>query len=139
MAISLKKAIQSDWNFLMELRNSDFQYFYEQNEPISRENHYKYLENHTSKSDFYHWIILSDEKSVGYIRILNQDVGIMIQKEYQNKGFASIALELLEKEAKNLRIKKLIALIHPKNIGSEKIFENNGYNLKLLQLEKVIK
>tara|TARA_B110001454_G_C12683907_1_gene419334 strand:- start:283 stop:702 length:420 start_codon:yes stop_codon:yes gene_type:complete len=139
MVISLKKAIQSDWNFILELRNSDFQYFYEQNEPISRENHSKYLENHTSKSNFYHWIILSDEKSVGYIRILNHDVGIMIQKEYQNKGFASIALALLEKEAKNLRIKKLIALIHPKNIGSEKIFKNNGYNLKLLQLEKVIK
>ena len=60
----------------------------------------------------------------------------MIKKEFQGIGKASKALILLEREVRNLGIKKLIALIHPNNISSEKIFKNSGYNLKLNRFEK---
>ena len=39
----------------------------------------------------------------------------MIHKDFQNRGFGSLALQLVEKEARKLRIKKLIALIKPEN------------------------
>ena len=136
MGIQLKKAIKSDWDFILELRNSDYQYFYEQNEPIPKEKHYQYMEKHSNEHNFYHWIISVDRNSVGYIRILGDDVGIMVKKEFQGKGIASKALELLEKEAMNLGIKKLVAIVHPKNIASEKIFKKSGYKLKMHRLEK---
>jgi RimJ/RimL family protein N-acetyltransferase len=139
MHISLNKAIKQDWDFILELRNNDFQYFYEQNEPISKEKHYQYMKIHSSKSYFHHWVISLNENNVGYIRIFNQDIGIMVKKEFQGKGIASKALELVEKEAKNLGIEKIIALVDPENFSSKKIFENNGYDLKLLRFEKEMK
>ncbi|MBS3926357.1 MAG: GNAT family N-acetyltransferase [Nitrosarchaeum sp.] len=136
MDIQLRKATKSDWDFILELRNNDFQYFYEQNSPIPKEAHYQYMENHVNDSNFHQWIISHEGNDVGYVRILNEDVGIMVKKEAQGKGIASKALDLLEREAVNLGIKKLVALIHPKNQSSEKIFKKNGYDLKLYRFEK---
>lgn len=136
MVIKLQKATKRNWDFILELRNKNFKFFYEQNEPISKEKHYQYMKNYSNKSNFHHWIISLDGDNVGYIRILNKDVGIIVKKEFQGKGIASKALMLLEKEAKDLGIKKLIALVDPKNFASEKIFKKCGYDLKLLRLEK---
>lgn len=136
MDIKLRKATKSDWDFILELRNNDFRYFYEQNAPITKETHYQYMESHENDSNFHHWVISDKENDVGYVRILNEDVGIMVKKEFQGKGIASKALQLLEREAINLRIKKLVALVHPKNQSSERIFKKNGYDLKLHRFEK---
>ncbi len=136
MDIQLIEPTKSDWDFILELRNNDFQYFYEQNSPISKDAHYQYMESHVNDSHFHQWIISLDGNRVGYVRILNEDVGIMVKKEFRGKKIASKALELLEKEAVDLGIKKLIARIHPKNLNSERLFKKNSYDLKLLQLEK---
>ena len=136
MGIQLRDVTKVDWDFILELRNNDFQYFYEQNAPISKNSHYKYMENHVNDSNFHQWIISLDGNDAGYVRILNEDVGIMIKKELQGKGIASKALELLEREAVSLGIRKLVALVHPENLNSERIFKKNGYNLKLYRLEK---
>ena len=132
----LKNVVKSNWDFILELRNSDYRYFYEQNEPISKVEHYKYMEKQSKITNFHHWIISQNDIDVGYVRILDDDVGIMIKKEFQSKGIASKALLLLENEAKQIGINKLIALVHPNNIGSERIFKKNGYDLKMLRLEK---
>ena len=60
----------------------------------------------------------------------------MIKKEFQNKGIASIALQLLEKEAINLGIKKLIAVVAPENKSSEKIFQRNNFIKKSQVFQK---
>ena len=138
MGIQLRKVTKSDWDFVLELRNNDFQYFYEQNAPIPKKSHYKYMENHVDDTNFHQWIISLNSDNVGYVRILNEDVGIMIKKEFQGKGIATKALEILEREAVSLGIKKLVALVHPENLNSERIFKKNGYNLKLYKLEKVL-
>jgi len=85
MNIQLKKALKSDWDFILELRNSDYQYFYEQNEPIPKDSHYEYMEKHSNDSNFHHWIISIDDDDVGYVRILDVDVGIMVKKELQSR------------------------------------------------------
>ena len=136
MDIQLREATKSDWGFILELRNNDFQYFYEQNAPIPKEDHYQYMENHVNDPNFHQWIISHEGNDVGYARILNEDVGIMVKKEFQGKGIASRALEILERKAINLGIKRLVALVHPKNLSSEQIFKKNGYDLKLYRFEK---
>ena len=136
MEIKLRKATRLDWDFILELRNNDFEYFYEQNSPIPKNKHYQYMEDHTDDPNFHQWVISLDENDVGYVRILKEDVGIMVRKEFQGKGIASKALRIIEKEAANLGIKKLVALVHPNNVSSEKIFKKNGYSLKLYRLEK---
>ncbi len=55
-------------------------------------------------------------------------VGIMIIKEYQQKGFANEALSLLSHYAtKNLMLKQLFANIQMDNQRSIQLFEKNGF------------
>ena len=81
-------------------------------------------------------MIRFNDQIVGYVRLLNFDVGIMINKDFQNKGIASYVLKLVEKEAKLLGIEKLFAKIQVENTSSHKIFEKNNYKIKFYLLEK---
>ena len=55
---SLRKVEDSDWDFILNLRNEpDFRRnFYNQHE-ISQKEHYDYLNKQKINPDFYHWII----------------------------------------------------------------------------------
>ncbi len=138
MAVVLKTVNQEDWDFILELRNEFYNFFYNQTKLLTKAEHYAYLEKQKPNSNFHHWLIFSNVTQVGYCRILNNDVGIMIQKEFQNQGFASEALKLLEQEAKKLGIKKLVALVKVGNETSSKIFIKNNFELKMYWYEKEI-
>ena len=139
MNVNLIPATETNWDFILSLRNDFYEYFYHQTKPLTQNEHYKYLENQKNNSKFYHWMIIFNDKIVGYVRLLNSDVGIMLKKDFQNKGIASFALKLVEKEAKLLGISKLIAKVQVQNISSRKIFEKNNYETKFYWLEKNLK
>ena len=136
--IKLIDVEKSDWNLILELRNDYFKNFYEQKKPLEINEHFDYLEKQSKNPNFYHWIIQYDDKKVGYARILDNDVGIMIKKNFQNKGIASNSLKLVEEKAKLLKILKLKALVKFENHSSKKIFQKNNYKLKMYWLEKEI-
>ena len=137
--IELIDVKKSDWNLILEMRNSFFENFYEQKKPLEINEHFDYLEKQSENPNFYHWIIQFDGKKVGYARILDNDVGIMIKKNFQNKGIASNSLKLVEEKAKLLGISKLKALVKFENYSSKKIFEKNNFKLKIYWYEKEIK
>ena len=85
---------------------------------------------------FKQWIVVKNKIDVGYIRILDGDVSILLREEYQGKGFGTQILKLLEKQLSIPR--KLIAIINSDNISSIKAFENAGYKLKTMTYEKNI-
>lgn len=142
--ITLRNVEKKDWDFILQLRNSLYKFFYIQKKPLEKSEHYEYMEKQKSNPKFHQWIITLDENDVGYVRILDLDVGIMIHEEFQKKGIATIALSLVEKKAVELGLSKLIARIDKDNLSSKKIFEKNGYvekndfELKQLWLEKNI-
>ncbi|MCV0430375.1 GNAT family N-acetyltransferase [Nitrosopumilus sp.] len=138
MNIELVPVKRENWDIILELRNEFFQMFYKQTKPIQKDEHYAYLTENEKNQNFHHWMIKFNKKTVGYVRILNEDVGIMIKKEYQSKGIATKALELVEKEAKKESIKKLIALVKIENEESKKIFEKNNFKMKMFWYEKDI-
>ena len=138
MEISFINANKSHWDFILNLRNEDFSNFYHQENPLTKEVHYNYLSTQETNPNFHHWIIVYQSQNIGYVRIKDNDVGIMIKKEYQNQGFATLALKLVEEKARELGLKKLIALVKPANIGSKKIFLKNDFQEKLHWLEKDI-
>lgn len=129
---------KSDWDFILELRNNFFENFYSQKQPIEISEHYEYLEKQSHNPNFHHWIIQLNDEKIGYVRILDNDVGIMVKKDFHNKGIASQALQLLEEKAKSLGIKKLKALVKIENESSKKIFETNNFKLQLYWYEKEI-
>ena len=137
--ISLKIIHKKDWDFILELRNQFYSMFYSQITSLTRKEHYNYMEKQKSNSGFHHWLICIDDLPVGYVRILDNDVGIMIKKEFQKLGIASKALKLTEYKAKNLQIKKLVALIMTQNGDSINLFTKNGFEHKMNFYEKNLK
>ena len=137
MEINLKKCTKDNWDFILSLRNDFYKNsLYIQVKPLTKTEHYEYMKKQSKNTNFHQWITIMDEKIVGYIRILDNAVNIMVSKEYHGKGIGSMMLKLLEIEAKKLGITKIISLIRVDNNASKKIFENNDYNLKLNWFEK---
>jgi RimJ/RimL family protein N-acetyltransferase len=137
--VHLIPASKINWDFILSLRNDFYNNFYQQTRPLTKDEHYEYLERQKCNPKFHHWVITFNDEIVGYVRLLDFDVGIMLKKNFQNKGIASYALELVEKEAKLLGTSKLLAKIHVDNISSHKIFEKNNYIMKFYLLEKDLK
>jgi len=138
LKISLRKVKKTDWDYIMKLRNESYENFYLQEKPLTKKEHYAYLKKQKTNSKFFNWIILKNEKEVGYVRLLNNDVSIIVDKKFQDKNIGTNTLKLLEEEAKKIGLKKLIALILTKNKTSKKIFEKNQYKLKQWWMEKEI-
>ena len=136
MDLILREVKKDDWDYILELRNDFYSNFYQQKKPLTKPEHYDFMEKQKSNSNFHQWIIEYKNRMVGYVRILGQDVGIMINKEYQNQGIASESLKQLEKKAQQLGIPKLIAMVKIENESSKKIFLKNDYKLKMYWLEK---
>jgi len=139
MEIELKTVQNSDWDAILELRNDFYQNFYLQKEPIPKQEHYQYLKEQQANPNFHHWMIMADNKIAGYVRIKENDIGIIVKKDFQNLGIGSISLKLAEQKAKELGLTKLIGLIKVKNLSSEKAFRKNNYELKMLWFEKNLK
>lgn len=139
VSIKLRKVFKKDWDFILQLRNSDeFKNNFYNQELILKNEHYKYLEKQKNNPNFMNWIICDEKKDVGYVRILSGDVSIIIDKKFQNKGIGTMALIAIENEAKKLGIKKLVGRIMIHNKSSKKIFTENNYKLKMWWYEKEI-
>ena len=133
----MRKVLKKDWDYILNLRNNEeYRNFFYSSETISKQDHYNYLENQKSNPNFVNWIICYNDDDVGYVRILDNDVSIMLDTKYQNKGIGSSALKMLEIEAKKLGITKLIGRVMVSNNSSKKIFEKNNYDLEMYWLEK---
>ena len=139
MEIKLREVREEDWDYILELRNHFFKDdFVEQQNVLTKKEHYDYMEKQKFNTDFHQWISSDGEKNVGYIRLLEDDVSIMVDQKFQNEGIGTIMLRLMEKEAKKIGIKKIKALVRKNNFSSEKIFLKNNYNVTTLMFEKEI-
>ena len=140
MEIKLREVCKEDWDYILQLRNSFFKDdFLEQQKVLTKKEHYEYMEKQKSNTNFYQWVSFDGEKNVGYIRLLEDDVSVIVDQKFQNKGIGTIMLALMEKEAKKIGLKKIKALVRKNNFSSEKIFLKNNYQLKILMFEKEIK
>ena len=139
MEIKLKEVCKEDWDYILQLRNSFFKDdFLEQQKVLTKKEHYEYMEKQKSNTNFYQWISFDGKKNVGYIRLLEDDVSVIVDQKFQNKGIGTIMLALMEKEAKKIGLKKIKALVRKNNFSSEKIFLKNNYKLKISMFEKEI-
>jgi|TARA_B110001454_G_scaffold188331_1_gene186249 RimJ/RimL family protein N-acetyltransferase len=137
MGISLKIVKEEDWDFVLDLRNEkDFRKYFQNQKHIEKNEHYEYLNKQKNNPNFFNWIICDNSDDVGYVRILDNDVSIMIKPSHHGKGIGTDAMRLVEIEAQKLGIKYLIGKMMIFNKKSEKIFVNNGFELKMYWYEK---
>ena len=135
--IELRKVVEKDWGFILNLRNEFYtNSFYEQKKLIQKTEHYEYMNKQTTNPNFHQWIAVNDSLPIGYIRILDHDINIMVDKKFQNKGVGTTMLKLVEEKAKKLGLKKLEARVLIENQNSLKLFQKNNFQIKMNQLEK---
>ena len=116
----LIKVTRKDWDYILFLRNSNYEYFQIQNTPIAKKEHYAYMERKENDPNFHPY--LYDEKC--YIRIDDDDISVMVDPEYQGMGLATDAIVELCK----VHGTKLFANIRMDNISSFKAF-NKAVNI----------
>lgn len=139
MKVSLRKTLKKDWNYILNLRNNDkFRENFYQQHKISKTEHSEYLIKQKLNPNFFNWIICYGKNDVGYVRILDNDVSIMIDEKFHNMDIGSKSLKVLEIEAKSLGITKLVGRVMYENKSSKKIFQKNNYKLKMYWFEKEI-
>ena len=140
MDIHLRSCTKDDWNVILNLRNQFYSgSFFTQDKPLTKAEHYQYMNKQSTNSDFHQWIAMKNDVIVGYIRILDLEINILVVKEYQNKGIGTQMLQLLEVEAKKLKIEKIRGTVREDNIASKQLFEKNNYVLKSYLFEKSLK
>ena len=109
MGISLKIVKEEDWDFVLDLRNEkDFRKYFQNQKHIEKNEHYEYLNKQKNNPNFFNWIICDNSDDVGYVRILDNDVSIMIEPSHHGKGIGTDAMRLVEIEAQKLGIKYLV-------------------------------
>lgn len=139
MDISLRSVLKNDWDYILTLRNNKkFRNNFNTQHKISKKEHYDYLQNQTPNPNFFNWIICYGKNDAGYVRILDNDVSIIIDEKFHNMNIGSTSLQLLEIKAKSLGLTKLVGRVMCENKSSKKIFQKNNYELKMYWFEKTI-
>jgi RimJ/RimL family protein N-acetyltransferase len=73
------------------------------------------------------YIIKYKNKNAGSVYLTKQnEIGIFIKNEFQNKGIGKVTLQLLFKKNPKSRY---LANVSPKNLKSIEFFEKNGFKL----------
>lgn len=137
MHIHLRSCTRNDWDIVLDLRNQFyFGSFVIQDRPLTKEEHYEYMERQSKNPNFHQWMAIMDNNVVGYIRILDSEINILVVKEYQNRGIGTKILQLLEDEARKLNMKKICGSVRADNLSSKQLFQKNNYHLKTYWFEK---
>ncbi len=136
--LKLKKIKKSDWKYILELRNKQRKHFF-QDEIISLDEHLKYMEKNSRNPYFIAWIIKKNGINLGYVRLLNGELSIVLDEQYQGQGFGTIALNLGIKKCEG----KLTALIRTDNLASYNLYTKCGFvqkkqekNIRFLELDR---
>jgi len=124
--IELKQIDKKDWDFILDLRNNVRIYFV-QNEVITKENHYNYMEKNSINPRFKLWIIHSEKQKLGYVRLLDTELSVVLIEKYRGKGIGHIALKIGIEKCKKLGINKLTAIIRADNPASFALYSKLGF------------
>lgn len=92
-------------------------------------------------------VLKSENKLLGRCGIIKQEIegetmeeiSYLIDREYWNKGYVTEAAKaVVEVAREKYRLKKLIALILPENVGSIRVAEKCGFELeRMLEVHKI--
>jgi len=126
--VSLRHVTRDDWRFILSLRNQNsVRTTCHDTSKINYSDHVIYMESLGKNSNVYHWIVTFDEMDVGYIKIIDLELGSSIKDGYQGMGIGTKAYSLIFKEAKKLGLSKLTASVKIDRLTSLKFEEKTGW------------
>ena len=126
--VSLRHVTRDDWRFILSLRNQNsVRTTCHDTSKINYSDHVIYMESLGKNSNVYHWIVTFDEMDVGYIKIIDLELGSSIKDGYQGMGIGTKAYSLVFKEAKKLGLSKLTASVKIDRLTPLKFEEKTGW------------
>ena len=126
--IKIRKVIEADWDFILKIRNQpSSRIAFHDTSVASIDIHREYMIKLRDDPNSFQWIILCDKKPVGYIKIVNSELGSVLLDGYKGKGIGTKAYELVFLEAKELGLKKLIATVKVDRPTSLRFEEKLGW------------
>tara|TARA_B100001250_G_scaffold379384_1_gene370015 strand:+ start:93 stop:569 length:477 start_codon:yes stop_codon:yes gene_type:complete len=138
--ITLRSLKVSDLCFLQSIENNqDNWQFGSENRKFDIQDLLDYIRDASIDIEVakqYRFVITLNTVPIGLIdlfdyTIVKAGVGVIIKKEYRNKGFAKEALELLILYSfKTLKINELYANIESRNISSLHLFQSCGFEFR---------
>ncbi len=86
-----------------------------------------------SKKDYY-YVLLINDRIIGYsfLRLFGYEIpsfGIIIRRNYTNKGYGTVLTEWTVNKAKELGFKKVILKTYKKNIAARKVYKKIGFSI----------
>jgi len=124
----LEKNTSDYWDFILQLRNDPrVKKGFIQQEEISRQDHSMYMQ--AFGDNFY--ICLDNEKPIGYIGVITNDIRVATHPDYQGKGVAKFMVNEVIKTHP-----KAFAKVKIENEASLKLFESCGFKKRFYILEK---
>lgn len=130
--MNLRKAQLEDALLVLEWRNDETSRKNSFNqEVISQETHLNWFKKKLSDESCLFYILEDEEGPAGCIRLdVTKDIGeisSMIEPSRRGKGYGTIIMSLMEKEAKKAGLKTLVGFVSSSNPASAKCCENNDY------------
>jgi len=138
--IVLRSLQNSDLDFLERIENNTENWqFGSEKKKYNKPELLNYIAN--AKTDIkidkqYRFVIDLNSTPIGFIDLFNYNtdsagIGVIIAKDYRNKGFAKEALGLLTNHAFNiLKLQKLHCSVVKNNLVSTKLFTSCGFELE---------
>ena len=112
MSIEIREVIEKDWDFILKIRNqSSSRIAFHDTTIASLDTHRNYMRKLRDDYNSFQWIIMYDKKTVGYIKIINSELGSFLLDGYKDKGIGTKAYELIFLKVKKLGINKLTATV----------------------------
>ncbi|MBA3750500.1 MAG: GNAT family N-acetyltransferase [Nitrosopumilus sp.] len=129
MNVEIRSVTSDDWQFILDIRNEkEVRDASLNDEIISKETHQKYMKKLEERTtNVYQRIILYNKQTVGYVKVVDEEISYMIMKEFRGKGIGSQFFVIVFKELKELGITKIRASIRIDNVSSLNLGQKMGY------------
>jgi diamine N-acetyltransferase len=136
--IKLRTLLPTDLEFLQKIENDRSLWEYGSDRKIfTKKELTNYIRNSSEKiqkAKQFRFVVDYNNTPVGFVDLFgykdsSAGVGIIIDKEYQKRGFASESLRLLiDYSLEDLKLKNLHCKISKSNLRSIQLFTNFGFN-----------
>ena len=114
------------WNFIRQLRNGAKEGFIQQQHITKIQQ-----AEHMLKYNNNYWVCVIDEKPVGYVGVIDNDIRVATHPEHQGHGVGSFMIN----EIMNL-FPDAVAKVKLDNEASLKLFEKCGFEKRFYLLER---
>jgi len=138
--MSLRKANETDEDFLLEIRNQNRQFFFNNN-LITKQEHHDWFTKEIMKSDVYTFVFETPKIGrVGTITLLevNENQGelgrFMVFEKYRGRGFSKLIFNAFTVFCKKMGLPKLILYVINSNSRAIVFYLKRGF--KIIDCEK---